>query len=254
MKRFNCQYQAAFPHPAAAAQQSPPSWVDAAVAVQGRRARHTSTSERHLNSMKPTLNEVHESWEHHQHLSNAGSDQCTPAFEASHTFRDFYILFINVTSVKPGWIFVASSYPQGRALHKHPAQFLSLAVFLPQATTSSLLPPPGSRPPHFLSHKILSNLNPTEDIQLQSCMMLKSCLYVFDTCRVRYGYTRILYAMLHCICTNLISGTPQKHEVWKVHILAFFASSQNLSFSCRITLILMGNSVTSTPLGFLKSA
>lgn len=124
----------------------------------------------------------------------------------------------------------------------------------PQATTSSLLPPPGSRPPHFLSHKILSNLNPTEDIQLQSCMMLKSCLYVFDTCRVRYGYTRILYAMLHCICTNLISGTPQKHEVWKVHILAFFASSQNLSFSCRITLILMGNSVTSTPLGFLKSA
>lgn len=134
MKRFNFQYQAAFPHPAAAAQQSPPSWVDAAVIVQGRRARHTSTSKRHLNSMKPTLNEVHESWEHHQHLSNAGPDQCTPAFErmpeASHTFRDFYILFINVTSVKPGWIFVASSYPQGRALHKHPAQFLSLAVFL----------------------------------------------------------------------------------------------------------------------------
>lgn len=141
--------------------------------------------------MKPILNEVHESREHHQHLSNAGSDQCTPAFErvpeASHPFRDFYTFFTNITSaeLEDGYLLPV---PTHRAEHHTNTlhSFLpshSLPFRSPKATTGSLLHPPGSRPPHFLLHKILSNLNPTEDIQLQSSMMLKSCLCVFDTCR-----------------------------------------------------------------------
>lgn len=146
--------------------------------------------------MKAILNEVHESREHlqsreHQHLSNALSDQCPPAFkrmpEASHPFRDFYTFFINITSVEPGDGYLLP-VPTHRTEHytntlhsffpSHSFPFQS-----PKATTGSLLPPPRSRTSHFLPHKILSNLNPTEDIQLQSCMVLKSCLCVFDTHR-----------------------------------------------------------------------
>lgn len=155
---------------------------------------------RHLNAMKLISNEVHESREHQQHLPNAAPDQCPPAFErmpeASHPFRDFYTFFINSTSVEPGDGYLLP-VPSHRAEHytntlhsffpSHSFPFQS-----PKATTGSLIPPPRNRPPHFLPHKILSNVNPTEEIQLQSWMMQKSCLCVFDTLRAWYGYTRFL--------------------------------------------------------------
>lgn len=90
---------------------------------------------RHLNTVKLILNKLHESREHHQHLSNACPHQCTPAFErmpeASHPFRDFYIFFINITWVKLGDGYLLP-VPTHRAEHYTNTLpcFFSLTVFL----------------------------------------------------------------------------------------------------------------------------
>lgn len=90
---------------------------------------------RHLNTVKFILNKLHESREHHQHLSNACPHQCTPAFErmpeASHPFRDFYIFFINITWVKLGDGYLLP-VPTHRAEHYTNTLpcFFSLTVFL----------------------------------------------------------------------------------------------------------------------------
>lgn len=144
------------------------------------------------NTTQSIANKVHEIWEHNQHLWKAGPDQCTPAFEgmpeAPHPFRDFCTFFINITSVKLGW----TSAGQSPAQTPHTASCFH-AVFLSRPL------PLGSRSPVLLSkHKLLPNLNPTEEIWLQrqqshpSCMMLTRCLCSFDTCSACCGYTSLM--------------------------------------------------------------
>lgn len=153
MKRFSCQNQPGFLHPAAAAQQFAPPWAGSA---HSRRATKTYTSKEAfislVNTIQSILSKVHEIWEHNQHSSLWEDARSITSIQ-----RFLYLLYKHHFSET--WIDICCRFLPCRAEHytNTPCRFFLSCSFSfqpPQATAA--IPPSGKQTSIFLSTHIKS--------------------------------------------------------------------------------------------------